>query len=106
MPNHTHTHYTSARWKIRAKGETAFLRTWKQFADWTLKQKYGALEAVLLQEEDDPDRFLSFFTWRDLEGVARWRKSQRYRGYLAKLQELCEEMRIRTLRSVLRLEER
>ena len=99
-------HYTSARWNVRAGSEKDFVKTWTRLINWTRKRKFGLEEAVMLQEADDSRRFVSLLTWKDLDEIATWRKSAEYKKYISQLQEFCEEIQIRTLRPVARVEER
>jgi quinol monooxygenase YgiN len=94
------TYYTSARWNVRAGRENEFLKIWKRFANLTLKRKMGMTDALLLREVDDPSRFTSLWSWKDLDSIGGWRRTPEYRKYLAELKELCEEIQIRTLQSV------
>jgi quinol monooxygenase YgiN len=99
-------HYTSARWNVRAGSEKDFVKTWTKLVNWTRKRKFGLEEAIIFQEADDSRRFVSLLTWRNLEEIARWRRSPEYKRYISRLQEYCDEIQIRTLRPVARLTER
>lgn len=93
--------YTSGRWNVKPGNEKEFVRTWKEFATWTIKSKRGMIDARLLQEADDALRFISVGSWQDMDSVGEWRKTAEFKKFLAKLTDLCGEIQIRTLRSVL-----
>jgi heme-degrading monooxygenase HmoA len=45
----------------------------------------------LIQDSNDPRRFLSFGAWADGESVQTWRSSPEFSERLGKCRELCEE---------------
>lgn len=106
MMNKEGMFYTSARWNVKPGNEKEFVRTWKEFIEWSRKGQHAMIDAYLLQEADDPLRFMSFGSWESLEGIADWRKQDKFKEFLARLKDLCEEIQIRTLRAVVSLRER
>src|SRR4029079_16206921 len=67
------THYTHTTWHVKPGSEEEFVRRWGEWADWTRRQ--GLVEdALLLQDTEDPRRFVSFGPW---ESVARDRRLAR-----------------------------
>jgi len=98
--------YTSAKWNVRPGNEKRFVETWKKFADWTGKHQRGTIDALLLQEADDPSRFMSLGSWKDMESVGEWRRAENFKRYLAELKALCDGVQIRTLKTVAEVESR
>ncbi len=84
--------YTLGRWRTKAGMEAEFIRVWQAFADWTSASQSGAGEGTLLQHEDTPQRFVSFGPWDDAASVSSWRQRPEFKDFLAKAQELCDEI--------------
>lgn len=83
--------YTSGRWEVKAGEEQAFIERWTEFTQWSLENAAGARDFALIQDANDPSRFLSFGAWADSEAVETWRSSPDFRERLGRCRELCDE---------------
>lgn len=92
--------YTAATWTVKPGKEAKFIRAWDEFAQWTSRDQPGARQGLLLQDIDNPARFLSFGPWESAERVAEWRAKPEFSAFLAKARELCEDIRPSTLKVV------
>jgi len=92
--------YPAGSWSVKPGKEEEFTRAWDEFAQWTSRDQPGAGQGLLLQDIDNPARFLSFGPWESAERVAEWRAKPEFAAFLAKARELCEDIRPSTLKVV------
>lgn len=92
--------YTAGFWKVKSGKEAEFIEAWQAFADWTSENQTGAGEGALLQNEENPQRFLSFGPWDSAESIAHWRSRPQFQDFIAKARALCEEMQPQTMKLV------
>lgn len=92
--------YTCGSWTVKPGMEQNFIDTWQEFADWTYHNQAGAGAGILLQNEEDPRRFISFGPWDRAENIAAWRSSQEFQDFVSKARELCEEVKPQTMKVV------
>ena len=91
--------YTHGIWTVKSGSESAFISLWAGFANWTARTQPGLVSsAVLLQDRDDPQRFVSFGPWDDEASIKAWRGMPEFTAFFAKAKELCEDTQMRTLR--------
>ena len=58
------TVYTLGIWTVKQGNEAAFIRTGTDFAQWTSMNQKGAQIAVLVQDTENPQKFISFGQWQ------------------------------------------
>lgn len=92
--------YTSGTWRVKPGKEAEFIEAWQAFADWTSGNQSGSGEGILLQNEENPQSFLSLGPWDSAESIAHWRSQPRFQDFLSKARELCEEMQPQTMKLV------
>lgn len=91
------TIYTLAVWTVRPGNGDAFVEAWSAFARWTAEHQPGAMTGVLLRDENDPLRFISYGPWRDRESAEAWRKTPEFRESFARFRELCSGVEPHTM---------
>ncbi len=84
------TLYTLGEWTALPGREAELIDAWRDLAEWTEHHVAGSGWAKLLQDREDPRRFISFGPWHDDEAVAAWREQDGFRTRVGKLQELVE----------------
>ncbi|HKY79365.1 MAG TPA: antibiotic biosynthesis monooxygenase family protein [Anaerolineales bacterium] len=89
--------YLSGSWQVKKGSEAAFIKAWQQFANWTVEKQAGARKAVLLQDREHADRFLSFGPWESEARIAEWRSQPEFAAFVQTARELCEEIQPRTM---------
>jgi heme-degrading monooxygenase HmoA len=94
--------FTAATWTVKPGREGDFIRAWDEFAKWTSHNLESAGQGQLVQDLDDPTRFLSFGPWESAEHIAAWRARPEFTSFMAKARELCDEIQPRTLKVVAR----
>jgi heme-degrading monooxygenase HmoA len=87
--------YTSGRWAVKPGQERAFIDRWTEFTQWSLESAPGAKHFALIQDANEPSRFLSFGGWADGEAVERWRSAPDFSERLGRCRELCDEFEAR-----------
>ena len=78
--------YTTGSWKPHFGAEDAFLEAWKEFAAWATTHA-GASFATLARDLRDPERFVSFMAWSDIDSVRAWKSSPEFKPRMARVQE-------------------
>jgi len=78
--------------------EQSFIEAWQAFADWTSQTQPGAGSGILLQAQDDPQRFISFGPWDTAENITDWRSKQEFQDFISKARALCQEMKPQTMK--------
>ena len=66
--------YQSGRWLVNPGSEDEFIERWTTFTQWSLENIPGARSYVLLWDDAEARRFLSFWGFREIgggEAVAR-----------------------------------
>lgn len=53
-------HYRQGIWTVNEGNIQAFIEAWQTSANWILERATGDSEAILLQDNDEPTRFISF----------------------------------------------
>jgi heme-degrading monooxygenase HmoA len=78
--------YTTGSWRPFPGKADAFLAAWEEFAGWSASLP-GASFATLARDLRDPDRFVSFMSWDDIESVRAWKTSLEFKRRMALVQE-------------------
>ena len=82
--------HTADVWIVRPGEEDEFVRVWDEFARWTAAEYTGSGSARLLQDELQPNRFLSVGPWQDAAAIERWRASDGFRKRVGGILTLLE----------------
>jgi heme-degrading monooxygenase HmoA len=85
--------YTAGTWVVKEGSEAEFIARWEEFTGWSLANAPGAHHFVLIREEADPRRFLSFGAWDDRSAVDAWRGTAEFQQRLAACRELCDDFK-------------
>lgn len=91
--------YTSGMWMVKQDKLSEFVSTWHEFAE-SARGRSGAIEAILLQDNDVPQYFTSFGQWDSLAGIKKWRSEPSFKDYMARLGDLCDNVQILTMKPV------
>jgi heme-degrading monooxygenase HmoA len=84
------TLYTVGVWIVRPGAEEDFVRAWEEFARWSAENHPGAGWVRLLQNEAQPNRFLSVGPWASAEAIEGWRASDGFSQRIAAIRPLLE----------------
>lgn len=89
--------YTHHVWAVKSGREEEFVVRWRELAEWTAANVPGAGTARLLQDVDQPGRFVSVAPWESREALAGWRSLLGYQERLGRVRELLETFTPSTL---------
>ena len=89
--------YSSGDWHVTPGSEQAFIDAWRELAEWTAATIPGNTFAKLLQDEADPDHFISFGPWRDQGAMSAWRAHPGFKDRVGRLQALLVSFAPRSL---------
>ncbi len=92
--------FTVGIWMVKPGNEAIFISAWERFARWTSENQPGALLGTLLQDAENPQRFISYGPWRDVENIKIWRNTAEFKAFAAKAKELCESFQPSMMKAV------
>jgi heme-degrading monooxygenase HmoA len=78
--------YTTGSWRPYPGQEDDFIEAWGVFASWA-NGLPGAGVARLARDLRDPERFVSFVEWADLESVRAWKGSPEFKERMGRVQK-------------------
>jgi heme-degrading monooxygenase HmoA len=90
--------YTCGIWTVIAGREDDFVAAWEDLARWTTENVDGAGWAELVQDEERPNRFLTFGPWKSAEAIEAWRATDGFRERVGRMRELLESFEPGTYR--------
>lgn len=82
--------FSIAVWMIKAGREAEFVAAWQDFATWTADIKTGALGGTLVQDSEEPRRFICFWPFDSAEGIRRWKDELKFRSFMMRMRAYCE----------------
>ena len=82
--------YTYGVWIVKPGREDDFVAAWREMATWRAAHAPGVGVARLLQDEDQPMRFISIGPWDDKDALASSRSQLGFQEHLGKLREMLE----------------
>jgi quinol monooxygenase YgiN len=82
--------YTFDVWIVKPGRENDFVAGWRELAEWTAANSPGAGIGRLLQDEDQPTRFISIGPWDDKDALAASRSQLGFQERVGKLREMLE----------------
>ena len=92
--------YAAGIWQVRPGNEQAFIETWEEFSAWTALHQRGSGYGNLLQDIENPSRFISYGPWDSVESVRAWRQQPEFRKAIARFLDLCDQITPGTFRLV------
>lgn len=82
--------YTYGVWIVKPGREDDFVAAWREMAEWRAAHAPGVGAAQLLQDEDQPLRFISVGPWDDKDALAASRSKLGFQERIARLREMLE----------------
>ncbi|BBL64572.1 antibiotic biosynthesis monooxygenase family protein [Methanosarcina mazei] len=92
--------YFAGIWSVKQGKEEEFLKNWTDLANWTKANEKCSIGIVLLQDLEQKNSFMSFGPWKTPACVQAWQQEPEFKAILAKLKELCDEIKLSTMKSV------
>ncbi|WP_167848738.1 antibiotic biosynthesis monooxygenase family protein [Methanolobus halotolerans] len=93
--------YSVGVWSVKTGKEETFLRTWMDFANWTMQSQKGACNVIMLQDLEQKNRFISLGPWDNLESLQAWRETLEFKTAFVKFKDLCNEIEPHTMKKVI-----
>ena len=79
--------------------EDDFVERWEEWAEWSHRQGLRS-QALLLRDLENPDTFVSFGPWENVQAVSSWRALPGYQERVERLRETLESFEPQTLKVV------
>ncbi len=84
--------YTCGTWIVRDGSEEEFVTRWTALVN-SADDGPGAESFILIQDRQDPHRFISFGAWDEWTSIDGWRASDAFKERMGACRELCEDFR-------------
>ncbi len=84
--------YTCGIWTVRDGSEEEFVTRWTALVE-SAEDIAGAQSFILIQDRQDPHRFISFGGWDDWTAADGWRSTEAFSERMRACRELCEDFR-------------
>jgi heme-degrading monooxygenase HmoA len=84
--------FTCGIWTVRDGSEEEFVTRWMALVD-SARDVPGAQSFTLIQDRQDPHRFISFGAWEDWSSADGWRSGEAFGERMRACRELCEDFR-------------
>lgn len=92
--------FSAGIWKVREGHEDDFVALWAEFATWTARNVPGSKNVRLLQDDADPQLFISIGPWDGIDQISNWRQRAEFGTFLDSARELCERIEPHTMRQI------
>ena len=91
-------------WLVKSGRENDFITAWGDFAKRTFNNKsLGAGEVYLLQDLQQPRRFISSGPWDNIQKIEAWRQLPEFKEFFARAREMCDEITPLTMKPIIHL---
>lgn len=77
--------YTTGSWVPNEGEEGEFITAWSEFAQWASTMP-GAGMVRLARDLRDPNRFVSFARWDDIDAIRAWKSSDEFKPRMSRVQ--------------------
>jgi heme-degrading monooxygenase HmoA len=91
-------------WRVKSGKEKDFIATFGAFAEWVFDRNLGAEEVYLLQDIEQPSRFITCGPWESIQKIEEWRKLPEFKEFFVKAKSMSDEVTPLTMKSILHLE--
>ncbi len=81
--------YTLGIWTVKAGQESEFVEAWREMAERTAAE-FPAPSAMLLQDRDRSNVFISYGPWPSLEDIVSWRGSATFEQGVARIRAVLD----------------
>jgi len=99
------TIYSAGIWTVKPGNEAALIKTGDSLARWTFTTMKGGQPAVLIQDAENSQKFISSGPWKDMDTLTQWRNTPEFRQAFSKFRKLRSEIQPHTLRCVASVDE-
>ncbi|MQS16696.1 antibiotic biosynthesis monooxygenase [Streptomyces kaniharaensis] len=85
-------YWSSGNWQVGSGKAEEFVEAWRAFLTWTKDANDGFLGARLIQDIQNPQHFVSFATWRDIDAMRAWQGNPDFAEHFGACRALCEDV--------------
>ncbi len=90
-------------WLVKPGKEYDFIVAFNEFARWVFNQNLGAGEVYLLQDLQEPRRFITCGPWDSIQKIEEWRQLPEFEKFFIKAKEMCDEVTPLTMKPVIHI---
>ena len=90
-------------WLVKSGNEEKFIAMFRDFAKWVFNRNLGAGEVYLLQDIQQPGRFITCGPWENVQKIEEWRKLPEFKEFFSKAKQMCDEVTPLTMKPILYL---
>ena len=83
--------YASGNWLVKQGKEAEFVRTWRDWLQWTRDNADGFKWAKLMRSADDSRRFVSVSQWESEKARTDWKSHSEFQQKFANARALTDE---------------
>jgi len=92
--------FSVGMWTTKSGQSDAFVKIWKDMANYVTESSKGGIDFTLAQDADQSNVFVSFGRWESIDVFKIWSESPEFKSYMNKIKPLCDDVNIRTMKSV------
>jgi heme-degrading monooxygenase HmoA len=85
-------HWASGNWQVSDGKAEEFIDRWRAFLTWTRDENEGFLGARLIRELANPNHFVSFAAWQDVDAMRAWQGQPEFAERFVACRALCDDM--------------
>jgi hypothetical protein len=87
-------------WSVKPEKRAKFIEAWQTSTDWLSQRLPNERGAVLLEDTNDPDRFISFAPITDPEGANELMSGSEFQELWARVLHYCDDVKPHSMRVV------
>ena len=92
--------YSVGMWTTKSGQSDAFVKNWKDMANYVTQNSKGGIDFTLTQDADQSNMFVSFGRLESSDIFKIWLESPEFESYMNKIKPLCDDVKIRTMKGV------
>ena len=92
--------YSLSMWIIKSGQSDAFVKMWKDIANYITQNSKGVIDFTLMQDADQSNVFFSFGRWENSDVLNIWSESPEFESFMNKIKPLIDDVKMSTLKGV------
>ncbi len=99
----TNQRFSVGIWLVKPGKENDFIAAWGDFAKMIFNRNIGADEVYLLQDIQQPRRFITSGPWENIQRIEAWRQLPEFKEFFIKAKDMCDEITPLTMKPIIHL---
>lgn len=95
--------FTVGIWLAKSGKENDLIAAWGDFAERIFNQNLGSGWVYLLQDIQEPRRFITCGPWDSIQKIDEWRQLPEFKEFFTKAKAMCEEITPLTMKPIIHL---